>query len=225
MKQIVKKRYWAVITWPESMNQDWYDELVSSGLQATFILHDKDIDENGEPKKPHYHFILAWENPTTYKNVCEVVDRIFGSSLLPKPIESLKGKYEYHIHKNDKDKYQYDERERCFVNGFNIVNFLSRTESYDPIDIINIIHKHIDDNNVLHFSELASHFRANGQKFEYETLVKYTFYFTEITKNKTYIFHRQAELKEQIREYLKDEYMHIDDVIELLEKEKQKYTK
>ncbi|WP_429983777.1 Rep family protein, partial [Mycoplasmopsis bovis] len=64
MKQTVKKRYWAVITWPESMNQDWYDQLVSSGLQATFILHDKDIDENGEPKKPHYHFILAWENPT-----------------------------------------------------------------------------------------------------------------------------------------------------------------
>jgi hypothetical protein len=35
--------------------------ILSTDIKAySYILHDKDIDDNGEPKKPHYHFLVQF---------------------------------------------------------------------------------------------------------------------------------------------------------------------
>ena len=66
----VKKRYWAMILYPESAPDNWKDKLVESGIQcAVSPLHDKDKNADNTPKKAHYHIILCYEGPTTFKNV------------------------------------------------------------------------------------------------------------------------------------------------------------
>ena len=66
----VKKRNWAFVLYPESAPKDWREQLAKSGIQcAVSPLHDKDLDPTGNPKKPHYHVILVYGNPTTYNNV------------------------------------------------------------------------------------------------------------------------------------------------------------
>lgn len=126
----VKGRNWAFVMYPESMPEDWFDRLQMTGLPfAISPLHDKDLNPTGEPKKPHYHVICYYENSTTAKAVKELVCDLVNATI-PIKLESMQGMYRYHIHQDNPEKYQYDDRDRTFINGFdtNRVNSLTYTE-------------------------------------------------------------------------------------------------
>ena len=86
----VKKRNWAFVLYPESAPVDWLERIQKSGVMAAVSpLHDKDVNASGEPKKPHYHVILVYGNPTTFKNV-----ESFTKSLnqpIPQALEQVRG--------------------------------------------------------------------------------------------------------------------------------------
>ena len=86
----VKKRNWAMVLYPESAPEDWRDQLRKTGLQcAVSPLHDKDTNADGEPKKPHYHVILVYGSPTTYRNVEGLTKRL--NQPIPQPLEQVRG--------------------------------------------------------------------------------------------------------------------------------------
>lgn len=156
----MKGRNWAFVMYPESMPTDWFDKLERTGLPfAISPLHDKDVNPTGELKKPHYHVICQYSNTTTQKNVKEnVCDLVNGT--LPIKLENIKGMYRYHIHYENPEKYQYDDRDRTFINGFDVgnVNCLTATE----IDKITTeILSFIDDNDIYEYSDLLYEFRIN----------------------------------------------------------------
>lgn len=114
----LKGRNWAFVMYPESMPSDWYDRLQMTGLPfAISPLHDKDVNPTGESKKPHYHVICYYENPTTAKAVKELVCDLVNATI-PIKLESMHGMYRYHIHADNPEKYQYDDKDRIFINGF-----------------------------------------------------------------------------------------------------------
>ncbi len=126
----LKGRNWAFVMYPESMPEDWFDRLQMTGLPfAISPLHDKDLNPTGEVKKPHYHVICYYENSTTQKSVKELVCDLVNATI-PIKLESMQGMYRYHIHQDNPEKYQYDDRDRTFINGFdtNKVNSLTYTE-------------------------------------------------------------------------------------------------
>ncbi len=126
----LKGRNWAFVMYPESMPEDWFDRLQMTGLPfAISPLHDKDMNPTGECKKPHYHVICYYENSTTQKSVKELVCDLVNATL-PIKLESMSGMYRYHIHIDNPEKYQYDDRDRIFINGFdrNKVDALTYTE-------------------------------------------------------------------------------------------------
>lgn len=49
---------------------------------------------------------------------------------IPIKLESLRNMYRYHLHLDNPEKYQYDDRDRILLNGFdsNAVNALTTTE-------------------------------------------------------------------------------------------------
>lgn len=56
--KVVKGRNWAFLVYPESLPSNWEDIITETGLPMAFSpLHDKDVNPNGEEKKPHYHVI------------------------------------------------------------------------------------------------------------------------------------------------------------------------
>lgn len=154
-----KGRIWASVGYPESLPTDWKDKLIETGLQiAISPLHDKDIDPTGEFKKPHYHIIFNYEGPTTYNHVKELCDSL--NMTIPIKLESLRGMYRYHLHLDNPEKYQYDDRDRILLNGFDpkSVDSLTATE----IDKITTeILAFIDDNDILEYSDLLYEFRTN----------------------------------------------------------------
>lgn len=129
--KIEKNRYWTFIAYPDSAPANWIQLLTETGLPVAISpLHDKDINETTEEqKKPHWHILLAWDGPTT----ASVADRVskMVNGTISKPVASVKGAYDYFIHKNNPEKYQYDDADRTNLNGFNIYNYASLTTEED----------------------------------------------------------------------------------------------
>ena len=76
-----------------------------------FILHDKDVNVSGEIERPHYHIVVVLKNPYSSKTVLnDIVSKLFinRSCVGTRKIFDFVLMCQYLIHKNDKDKYQYD---------------------------------------------------------------------------------------------------------------------
>lgn len=170
----VKKRYWAMVLYPESAPNNWREKLQDSGIQCAISpLHDKDINADNTPKKPHYHIILCYEGPTTYKNVNSLCESL--NQPIPQPLEQLRGYYRYLVHKDNPEKYQYDETGITTINGFDVSNFLDLTNS-QIIAILKQLTVFIDDNNIFEYSDLIKMLRENDFMSQ----------FLEIAINKTF---------------------------------------
>ena len=127
---MLKGRNWAFVVYPESLPKNYEEIITNTGLPMCFSpLHDHDVDPTGEPKKPHYHVICYYENTTTSKNVKENVTDLLNGTI-PIKLESMVGMYRYHLHLDNPEKYQYDDRDRTFYNGFDVskVDSLTYTE-------------------------------------------------------------------------------------------------
>lgn len=125
----VKKRYWTFVLYPESAPGDWRDILQRTGLEiAVSPLHDKDINPGTEEvKKSHYHLILCYEGPTTGNAVKKLTDEL--NQPMPLPIDSVRGLYRYFTHKDNPEKFQYDEKDITSINGFDISDYSDLSSS------------------------------------------------------------------------------------------------
>lgn len=77
-----------------------------------FILHDRDILENGESKTPHIHLIGLMNNNrqrlgTILTEICESCELEPFAITIDK-MSDIVGSIQYLIHKNNAEKYQYD---------------------------------------------------------------------------------------------------------------------
>lgn len=185
----VKKRYWAFVLYPESAPEDWKDQLRKTGLQGEISpLHDKDIDPTGEPKKPHYHVILAYGNPTTFNNVKGLTDRL--GQPIPIPLDSVRGMDRYLTHMDNPDKYQYDRKDVETFGGFNILDFVELSQSEKlalKVKVMDIVR----EAGITEYAELLELLRDSEMMAELETAMSNTLLF------KGYIESRRYKIKAQ----------------------------
>lgn len=184
-----KGRIWASVGYPESLPADWLDRLTETGLQiAISPLHNKDIDPTGETKKEHYHIIFNYDGPTTFNHVKELCDNL--NMTIPIKLESLRGMYRYHIHIDNPEKYQYDDRDRLLLNGFDTsqVNELTKTE----IDKLKFeIQKFIVANEIYEYSDLLIILSQNDLKRMWSVAATNTIFFN------SFITSRRHKLKDE----------------------------
>ena len=150
---MIKGRNWAFVVYPESLPKNYEEIIVDTGLPMCFSpLHDMDTNPTGEPKKPHYHVICYYENTTTAKNVKEnVCDKLNGT--IPIKLESMTGMYRYHLHLDNPEKYQYNDIDRKFYNGFDVNKVDSLT--YTEIEkLLRHLQSFIQINKIYEYSEL-----------------------------------------------------------------------
>lgn len=152
----VKGRNWAFVCYPESLPKDYEDIIAETGLPMAFSpLHDMDLDPTGEVKKPHYHVICYYENPTTLKSVkANVTDKL--NATIPIKLEAMTGMYRYHLHLDNPEKYQYKDCDRRFFNGFDVnrANALTYTE---VSRLLSDLQRLIRANKILEYSDLLDY--------------------------------------------------------------------
>lgn len=102
----ISSKVWYFITYPESSN---IDDVVTNACLAGFdyaiMLHDQDIDDEGKPKKPHYH-IAIWRN---HSATLKQIKGLFEISHAERPVygSSLSDYISYMTHEKEPNKHQY----------------------------------------------------------------------------------------------------------------------
>lgn len=182
MKKITG-RTWAFVLYPESMPDNYEEIITETGLPfAVSPLHDKDLNPTGESKKAHYHCIVYYENPTTLKNVKEnVCDKL--NATIPIKLESMRGMYRYHLHLDNPEKYQYDDRDRKFYNGFDI-DMASKLTKTEVNKIIKEIHTFINENEIFEYIDLLDILKDNDLNTLYEVAISNTMLFKAMLDSK-----------------------------------------
>lgn len=90
---------------------DMIENLNPAPKKYAVIVHDKDIDDNGNPEEPHVHAMLSFENARSLNNVASLLND------KPQYIEAWTRKegngfaYLVHATKNARKKYQYNSNE------------------------------------------------------------------------------------------------------------------
>ena len=188
----VKKRYWAIVVYPESLPTNWLEILQNTGLECAISpLHDKDLNADNTPKKPHYHVILCYNNPTTYKNVKENICDVLCCPI-PQPLESVKGYYRYLVHKDNPEKYQYNENEIQNINGFDSSNYFDL--SFNELSsILSVITDFIEENSISEYRDLIVLLKDNNSLREYLPIaMKQTLFLNTYIKSYKYKFTKKS---------------------------------
>lgn len=174
--QKTKKRNWTAVCYPESLPENWLDILRQTGLQiAISPLHDKDVEADGEtPKKPHYHLILIYGGPTSF-NVVEKVTKALNAPI-PKALEAVRGMYRYFTHKDNPEKYQYDEKDIRCLNGFSIMDFVELTKS-EVTKIKKSLQQLIREKDFHEYSTFVDYVLDELSDEEYEVASNHTYFF------------------------------------------------
>lgn len=185
----VKKRNWAFVLYPDSAPKNWRELLAQSGLQCAISpLHDRDLNPTGEPKKPHYHVILVYGNPTTYNNVKGFTNGRMGQTI-PQALEQVQGYYRYFTHEDNPEKAQYNKADIQTLNGFDIRDFADLTKS-DVVKLKREIQAFIRDNEIYEYSELMDLLLDAGEAMadHYEVASNNTVFFDRYLSSRRFRF-------------------------------------
>lgn len=174
----VKKRNWAFVLYPESAPKNWREQLALTGLQCAISpLHDRDVNPTGEPKKPHYHVILAYSGPTSYNVVKALTNGTLGQTI-PQALEQIEGYYRYFTHKDNPEKAQYNASDIETINGFDIRNYIDLTKS-EVVRLKREIQAFIRDNEIMEYADLMDLLMDAGEEMadHYEVAANNTVFF------------------------------------------------
>lgn len=123
------------------------------------IIHDKDIDENGEKKTNHCHIVIKLKDrkkASTIANWFEIKDEN-GKNINTyiQTCENIQGAIEYLTHKNHKNKYQYKESEI-----FGIGEIKGENQIYADI-VTDICNGESEINIILKYGTEYTHYERN----------------------------------------------------------------
>ncbi len=93
------------------------------------VLHDKDTDSDGNPKEPHVHAMMSFDNARSVKNVSKILGEVDANgNVHPEHIEIWKGDcnngYAYLIHATDKARTQYQYDAKNVIANFDYPAFI-----------------------------------------------------------------------------------------------------
>lgn len=146
-------RNWAIVAYPESLPENW-KEIIKSEPVAISPLHDKDINAEGELKKPHYHLVLSYRGNKSFEQIDEIARLLHAP--IPERINSLTGAVRYLTHMDDPNKYQYDSSDIQVFGGFDLESVLSLSTG-DKRQLLRDMIEFIDENNIVHLVDFTNY--------------------------------------------------------------------
>ena len=77
--------------------------------EYAYILHDRDVKDDGTPKESHYHFLLVLHRSRRLADIQSYMKYSLQGNVMLQPCRSVSDAYLYLTHENDDKKAQYDE--------------------------------------------------------------------------------------------------------------------
>lgn len=113
-----RSRTWATVVYADSVVENW-KEILGELAVPCFIspYHDKDLNPNGEPKKPHWHILFMFDGVKSKEQIKEITDKI--RSVGQENVASTRGYARYLCHLDNPEKVQYSPDDVVSYGGAN----------------------------------------------------------------------------------------------------------
>lgn len=181
-----RKRNFATVIYPESLPPDWLDRLRST-MWKGFVspLHDKDLNADGTPKKPHYHVLIMFNQNSkkSYETqIKPIFEQCFEKGFAGRvEVISTTGYARYLCHIDNPEKAQYNKSDIISFGGADYLSTINCAE--DNLRVQDEILDFIDDNDVLYFHNLIQIARTTNREW-YQFLLKNCYFTREYLKSK-----------------------------------------
>lgn len=176
--------------------------------QAIWIRHDKDINDDGETKKAHYHVVLKLKNACTISALSKKLG--VGENLIEPVKKSFQSCLKYLIHYGDDNKYNYDKEDVQSNSDELLTKFLDLVNKDTPeIEKVDTIERFIlDFPDFIDWVILGRHVRKINM---WDAFRRNAWYFTKIVdSHNAKIAGMRYDSVES--EYWKDYEKHINDI-------------
>ena len=183
IKNDIKKRNWTMVLYDDSCAKDWEEYLNSTGIPYAYARHDKDKTEIGELKAIHTHVMICFDGPVTYHNAKTYADRIGAKNGVVQPVGSVRGMVRYFCHKDNPDKYQYNEDIIQCRNGFDPSDYFNLTATQQKA-LKRKVTTLIRDNDITEYGQLIDWLMDLDESDMYDIATQNTFYFSQYIKSK-----------------------------------------
>ncbi len=177
-----RTRNWVFIGYPEPLPDNWRDIL--DELHTPYVispLHDRDVNADGTPKKPHYHIVLAFSGVKSYEQVKAVTDKL--NCPKPERVANMTGQLRYLIHRDNPEKAQY-RAEDIIDNSMGVVDvaraLLSKSEE---LELSKDIFAFCYNNNIIEFTELINYCIAEAPEWYTYLIGGHSWIFIEYIKS------------------------------------------
>lgn len=154
-KRDERVRNWVFILYPDSAPENWKEILQEMAVPCAISpLHDKDINNDGEPKKPHYHILLLFDGNKSFEQIKEITDGF--NSPIPQKCLSVRGSVRYFCHLDNPEKWQYDEKEIITYGGIDTTDLLKKSASF-RYSTLDDMYNFVKENEITEITKLIDY--------------------------------------------------------------------
>lgn len=177
-----RTRNWTFIVYPESAPENWREILDEThSPYAVSPLHDKDINADGTPKKPHWHVCFLFEGVKSYEQIAGITASI--NATIPQRVESARGMLRYMAHMDNPEKAQYDPAQIEQHGGIEIAALMG-TEQDAEMDLVSAMLDYIEENDITNLVDLVSYARYNEREWFRMLMYKSTYFVGQYIKER-----------------------------------------
>lgn len=157
-----RTRTYAIVVYLDSAPADWRERLTQEHVSALISpLHDKDLNPDGTPKKPHYHVLLMFDGVKSSEQVDALWDRVLGENRVKhyESVNSTRGYARYLCHLDNPEKARYDKADVVALCGADYEEIISLPS--DDWEVLDQIFDYIDETHERYYSRFMRYCRAN----------------------------------------------------------------
>ena len=142
-------RQWSIIVYPDSAPENWRD-LLKGQQWVESPLHDKDVNPDGTPKKPHWHIVLVFTNKKSYEQIEKIASSLNGAH--PQYVQNLTGMIRYLGHIDNPEKAQYSKSD-IIGHGIDVSKYLESETDIDKLE--QTIEIYCEENKIVEYAQLV----------------------------------------------------------------------
>lgn len=157
-----RTRNWTFVVYPESAPENWRDIIDEYHVEwVESPLHDKDVNGDGELKKPHIHVGMFFAGNKTFEQVEAITKSV--NAPIPQRCHSMKALVRYFAHLDNPEKAQYSVEDIRGHGGVDVAEML-RPSSSERYTIIRDILAYIRENGITEFQDILDY--ASAEHFD-----------------------------------------------------------
>ena len=117
------------------------------------------------------------------------------------PLESVRGYYRYFTHKDNPEKFQYDDKKIELYNGFDVTDVLNNFEVFQSLKQIQLL---IIEQDIIEYSDLLDYLMKNDYMEMWNVACSHTLFLNSYITSKRHKREKEIEKEQKRRELDKE---------------------